>query len=129
MGLKRSIQAVVWPIGINLAALIAASILDMVLSALLPRFSSQGLMITCFAVSGVFSGLFCYSTSLEQIEKEERGRFAARNALFTTALCTLIFFAIAPLSGWEYNIPFKAFAIAETLMVLFLWKNKFHRDT
>ncbi len=129
MGLTKSMQAVIMPIVISLAALIAASFLDIVLSALMPRFSSQGLTITCFAVSGVFFGLFCYSTSLDQLEIEERERFAKCNAVVTIVLSALIFFIVAPLSGWEYKIPFKAFAITGALMVLFLWKTKFHSHT
>lgn len=129
MSFKRSIQLVVWPVVISLAAIIAASILDILLSALLPRFSSLGLTITCFAVSGIFSGLFCYSAALQPTEtEEEKERLVMRTVLYITALCAVLFFVVAPFSGSEYNIPFKALAVAELLMVLFLWKNKFHQD-
>lgn len=122
-------QFIVWPVAISLITLIAASILDIVLSALLPRFSSAGLTITCFAVAGIFAGLFCYSATLQTVAADEKGKFAIRTVIFVTVLCAVLFFAVAPLSGHEYNIPFKAFAVAELLMVIFLWKNRFHDDT
>lgn len=128
MSLKQGIRLVAWPVAISLAALIAAGILDIVLSSLWLRFSSQGLTITCFAVSGIFSGLFCYNAALDQIATEERDRIAMRTVMIMTALCVLLFFVVAPMSGREYDIPFRIFAVAEEFMVLFLWKNKFHQD-
>ncbi len=128
MSLKRSILPIAWFVAISLIALIAASILDIVLSALLPRFSSVALTITCFAVSGVFAALFCYSATLQPVATDKKGKFALRVVLAITILCALLFFIVAPLSGSEYNIPFKAFAVAELLMALFLWKNKFHHE-
>lgn len=120
---------VAWPVAITLIALVAASITDIVLSALLPRFSSLALTITCFAVAGVFAGLFCYNAALQSIAAGEKEKFALRTVIVLAALCSLLFFAVAPLSSSEYNLPFKTFAVAELLMVLFLWKNKFHHDT
>lgn len=129
MSVRRNILLIIWPVAITLIALIAASITDIVLSALLPRFSSLGLTITCFAVAGVFAGLFCYTAALQSVAAEEKGKFALRTVIVMVVLCTLLFLTVAPLSGSEYNPPFKTFAIAQLLMVLFLWKNKFHHDT
>lgn len=129
MSFKKSIQLLVWPGVICLLALIAAGILDIVLSSLLLRFSSQALTITCFAVSGIFSGLFCYNAALHQTATVERDKLAVRIVVVMTVLCLLLFFALAPLSGTEYNISVRGFAITETLMVLLLWKNKFHQGS
>lgn len=119
---------ILWPVAITLIALATASITDIVLSALLPRFSSRGLTITCFAVAGVFAGLFCYNAALQSVVAEEKERFALRIVIVMATLCSLLFVAVAPLSSSEYNLPFKTFAVAELLMVLFLRKNKFHHD-
>jgi hypothetical protein len=129
MSVKRNMLLVLWPVAITLIALAAASITDIVLSALLPRFSSRGLTITCFAVAGVFAGLFCYNAALQSVVAEEKEKFALRAVIVMATLCSLLFFAVAPLSGHEYNIPFRTFAAAEVIMVAFLWKNKFHLDT
>lgn len=129
MSIKRYILLIIWPVAITLIALVAASIADIMISALLPRFSSLGLTITCFAVAGVFAGLCCYSAALHSIAAEEKEKVALRTVIVMAVLCSVLFFVVASLSGSEYNLPFKAFAIAELLMVLFLWKNKFHHDT
>jgi len=129
MSFKKNILLVVWPVAISLVTLIAASILDIVLSSFWLRFSSQGLTITCFAISGIFSGLFCYNATLERIAAGERDKTAMRTVMIMITLCVLLFFVVAPLSGSEYNIPFKAFAIAEAFMAFFLWRNKFHQET
>lgn len=128
MSVKRNMLLVAWPVAITLPALGAASITDIMLAALLPRFSSLALTITCFAVAGVFAGLFCYNAALQSVATEEKEKFALRTVIAMTALCALLFFAVAPLSGSEYNLPFKTFAIAELLMVFFLWKNNFHGE-
>lgn len=110
--------------GITLSMLIAASLLDIVLSAFMPRFSSKGLSITCFGVAGVFSALFCYSFLLESIGKERRQKTSLFMLVIMILFSGLLYYPIAPLSGREYNWLFKTFAISQALMVLFLYKQK-----
>ncbi len=126
MYLKKYILALAWSTGINIMALLAGCILDIILTALMLRFSSQALTITCLAVSGVFAGLFSYQASLQTTSDIDLGKLAAGIVVITLLLCAAIFFFISPLSGKEYNVAFKAFAVSEVLIVFFLWKNKFH---
>lgn len=128
MSLKRTFYAILGFIGINLLLLVAASVLDIVASALMPRFSSPAFMITCFAVAGIFSGLFCYSYLLESLTREQRQRASLYVTIVILVFCGIMFILIGPLSGSEYNWPFRSFAITEALTALLLWKGKFHEE-
>lgn len=114
--------------GIQLLALIAAAMADIILFALLLRFSSYVLTIACFAVSGVFSGVFCYSAAMAPVANEQRESISLYLLIFILFFGVLLFFVIAPLSGWDYNWPVKSFAVAEVAAAIFLWKNKFYKD-
>lgn len=108
--------------------LIAAAIVDIILTSVLLRFSSYVLTIACFAVAGVFSGVFCYSSAMEPVDREQRERASRHLLVLMAVLCAVLFFVAAPLSGWEYTWPVRLFAVAEVATVLFLWKNKFYHD-
>ncbi|WP_300597679.1 hypothetical protein [Niabella sp.] len=114
MRFKKNIRVLLVCTGINLLLLIAAAGLDIILSSLLLRFSSYAFTIACFAVAGVFSGVFCYSPM------QEHHRYPL---IWTTILCVLLFLVAAQLSGRAYNWPVKFFAITEMATVLFLWKS------
>lgn len=126
--LKGSLLTSLRCLGINASMLIAAAVVDIILSAVLLRFSSAALTITCFAVAGVFSGVFCYSSAMELVGSEQRERASRHLLVLMAVLCTVLFFVAAPLSGWEYNWPVRFFAVAEVAVVLFLWKNRFYND-
>ncbi|MFT3980427.1 MAG: hypothetical protein QM687_08160 [Ferruginibacter sp.] len=113
---------------IDLALLLGASLLDIVLSALLQRFSSGLLTMVCFAVAGVFAGLFCYIPAVEKVQKEERAQASKYIMLLVTVFSILLIYPVAPLSGSDYDWPFKTFAVAQLLMAVFLWKQKLYRD-
>lgn len=120
-GIIRSLLKIT---GITLSMLIAASLLDIVLSAFMPGFSSKGFTITCFGVAGVFSALFCYNFLLESNGKGHRQKTSLFMLIIMILFSGLLYYPIAPLSGREYNWPFKTFAITQALMVLFLYKQK-----
>lgn len=128
MTLKSSLLALLRCVGIHLLMLLAAAIIDILLAALLLRFSSYALTIACFAVSGAFSGVFCYSATMAAVANKQRENPSLYLLIFILFLGALLFFVIAPLSGWDYNWPVKSFAVTEVAAVIFLWKNKFYKD-
>jgi|GEM_PF-1007394 len=128
MSLKSNTLTLLRCTGIKLLLLLAAAVLDIILSALMLRFASYALTIACFAVAGVFSGVCCLSSALERMEKEQREKAARHLLAGTAAVGILLFIAIAPLSGREYSWPLRLFAVTEVGTVFFLWKNKFYED-
>jgi YD repeat-containing protein len=124
MILKRTILILVRCTGINLALLAAAALFDLLLSV----FSFPAFTIACFAVAGVFSGVFCFNPASEQTTKEQRKGAAITLLIWIAILCALLFIVIAPLSGQDYNLPVKFFAVTEMATALFVWKNKFYED-
>jgi hypothetical protein len=128
MILKRNILTLLRCIGINLLLLLAAAVGDIILFALLLRFSSHALTIACFAVAGTFSAVFCFSPA-ESVAYQKKEWMARNLLIIIIAFCILLLFVIAPLSGWDYNWPVKFFAIAEVATAGFLWKNKLYSNT
>lgn len=124
MNLKNTILDLLRIIGINVLMLLVASIFDLLLSA----FTFPWFTIACFAVAGVFSGVFCFSAATEHTTKEERKGKVIRLLIWINILCASLFVVIAPLSTQEYNLPVKFFAVLEIAIILFVWKNKFYDD-
>ena len=124
MHLKRTILILIRCTGINLALPAVAAMFDLLLSI----FSFPAFTIACFAVAGVFSGVFCCNTAIEQIEKEQRKRVIVNLLIWISILCASFFIVVAPLSGQDYNLPVKFFAVTEMATALFVWKNKFYDD-
>ncbi len=84
--------------------------------------------VVCFAVAGVFSSLFCYGALPEKMASDKKEKAALYLILAVLAVCALLFFLVAPLSGREYSLPVKSFAVTEALATVFFWKNKFHNE-
>ncbi|MBS1738350.1 MAG: hypothetical protein JSS98_17345 [Bacteroidetes bacterium] len=124
MNLKNTILDLLRIIGINVLLLLVAAIFDLLLSA----FTFPGFTIACFTVAGVFSGVFCFSAATEHTTKEERKGKVMCHLIWIIIMCTSLFLVIAPLSTQEYNSPVKFFAVAEIVIALFLWKNKFYNN-
>ncbi|SDE23471.1 hypothetical protein [Niabella drilacis] len=127
MNFKRTISTLGRYLGINLLTLLAAAFADILLSAVLLRFSSHALTIACFAVAGVFAAVFCFGLTENTIPQEKK-RMAGCILVITIPFCAALFFVIAPLSGREYNWPVKFFAMAQLAAGFFLWKNKLYDD-
>lgn len=115
-------------IGINLVWLVLACLLDIVAAALVPRFDSFGLTLTWLAVAGVFSGVFCLSVGFDSVDNEYKPKASLHTVLLVVALCLLLFVIVAPASGVAYNWPLRAFAITQTMVVIFLHREKFYQE-
>ena len=129
MALSKMLFAVVRILGIHVALLLAGVLFDIFLSVFVPRPVFLLCTIVCFGVAGVFCGLFCYGSVSEKASKEHKEKVALYTALAIATICLLLFFAVAPLSGREYNWAIKTFAITQALTTFFLWKGKFHNET
>lgn len=118
----KSLPAIVF---IMLLMVIAASLLDILLSVLVPRFYSRVFMITSFIVPGFFSGIFSYDAAMDKIENSRRQK-SARPVILLIIICgALLYYPVAPLvGGKEYNWPIKSFAIAQALSAVILWKSR-----
>jgi len=73
--------------------------------------------VACYAVAGVFSAIFCYGALLEK--KDVNGKAVLYTMMTMLSVCALLFFLAAPLSGREYNLPVKSFAVTEALTTVF----------
>jgi hypothetical protein len=104
---------------IHLLMLFAAAMADIML------FGFMAFTVTCFAVAGVFSAVFCYAPWSEKETSDKNEMAALYRLMLVLSLCSLLFFLVAPLSGREYSLPVKSFAVTESLTATFLWKNKF----
>lgn len=118
----KSLLAIVF---IMLLMVIAASLLDIILAALVPRFYSRVFMIVSFVVLGFFSGIFSYDAAMDKIENSRRQK-SARPVILLIIICgALLYYPVALLvGGKEYNWPIKSFAIAQALSAVILWKSR-----
>lgn len=129
MSITKNIRTLLQCAGINLLLLLAAAVTDILLSALMLRFSSRAFTIACFAVAGVFAGVYCCVPAQEPVAITPGRRAARHRLIWTTIMGAFLFTVIAPLSGWEYNWPVRFFAVAEVVTAVFLWKNKLYSNT
>lgn len=120
--MKLFIISLLYSIAINMGFILAASLLDIVLAA----FFLLEISPLCFAVAGIFSGLFCYSVAVEKTAKGNQKQVSLCSLIMLSVVSGLLFFPIAPLSGSEYNLSFKCFAIGQLFTIIFLWKEKFY---
>ena len=104
---------------IHIIMLLVPSIADILLLGFM------ALTITCFAVAGVFSGVFCYSSFSDETSESNSRVYRLIAVLI---VCVMLFFVVAPLSGSEYDIPVKSFAITEALTTIFLFVTKFQSE-
>ncbi|MBS1496857.1 MAG: hypothetical protein JSU03_08240 [Bacteroidetes bacterium] len=125
MALKNNILILLHCIGVNLLLLLAAAILDIIITVLMIGYSFQGATITCFAVVGVFSGTYCYSQVIDRTNKENREKVSLYVLIWVALLCGFLFTIFAPLSGGEYNWPVKLFAVTELVVFIFFRIKKF----
>lgn len=109
---------------VNTGLVLAATLGDIVLAVA----SAFEMPSVCFAVAGVFAGLFCYSFAMEKLPKERRRQASPWILAIIAVVSTLLFYPVAPLSGSEYSLAFKCFAITQLLMAVFLWRGKFYRE-
>ena len=100
---------------------VAASLLDILIIFIYPRFYSTAAFITTFSVGGIFAGVMGYMNGMDNAtEKNETARWLLISFLIVTGL--LFFFPLAKLEGGEYEAAFKAFGATQALSSLLFVK-------
>lgn len=110
-------------LAIILIAFVAASLLDVVLALIHPRFYSMGALIAIFGVGGVFAGVFCYTGAIDF--SPDKTQFSRRSLLILMVATGLVFFfPLATFESDEYAIAFKSFGVTLALSSLLFLKEK-----
>lgn len=100
--------------------MLAAALADIFLDAIF----SVAITPVIFAVAGVYAGFFSFGFIAGNIPKEEKKQISFYLFILLIVISLLIFFLLAPLSGREYSLASKCFAITQFLMAIFLRKEK-----
>jgi hypothetical protein len=109
--------------GVILALFIAASLFDIVLAAIYPRFYSTAAFITVFGVAGIFAAVLCYGKSIVLAPvKNEFARWSIIALIWITALAFIFF--LSALEGGEYQAAFISFGVALAITSLLFVKGK-----
>ncbi len=109
-------------IGIIALALVAISILDIIIAVMYSRFYTSASFVVSFGVGGVFAGCGGYILSVEKASvKTEFTRWSLILLMIGTGL--LFFFFLSQLEN-EYRNPFKAFGLMLALTSLIFIKGK-----
>ena len=117
--LKSFISCIV----IVFAGLVAASLLDIFLYAIHPRFYSRALFIVTFGVAGVFASVVGYMTGVENAKvKKQTARWYMISLLIGIGL--LFFFFIAKAEGGEYEPAFKSYGVMMVVGTFLFIKEK-----
>jgi len=110
-------------LGIILLLFVIASIFDILLVFLNPRFYSNALFIVCFGVAGVFAAFIGYVQSISiAVEKNEFARWSLIILMIIIGL--LFFFPLAILEGGEFKAAFKVYGLPLALCTGFFMKGK-----
>lgn len=99
---------------------IAASLLDIVLAAIYPRFYSPALFIVTFGVAGIIAGASVWGYQLEHNEKGTPLP-AWVPTVYMLLFALLFIFFLSPLEGGEYGPAFMSFGITLGLTGIFTW--------
>lgn len=103
--------------------LVAAAALDILMALLL----SEGMImsVTCFSATSVFAALLCCQAGWSK--RYHHPKIMALLLLITIiAIAALLFILVAPLSGNEYRVPVKSFALVLVSTTLIVWCGKFY---
>ncbi|MBK7434593.1 MAG: hypothetical protein IPI66_12325 [Chitinophagaceae bacterium] len=110
-------------LGIILLTFVIASLFDIVIAVMNPRFYSTAAFITVFGVAGIFAAVFCYVKAIERATvKNEFARWSIIILMVITGL--LFFFPLAALEGGEYEAAFKSFGVTLALASFIFVKGK-----
>jgi hypothetical protein len=102
---------------------VIASLFDIILIFLYPRFYSTAAFIVTFAVGGIFAGTIGYIYGMERsVEKNKTAKWLLISFSILTGL--FFFFPLAKLEGGEYEAAFKAFGAMLALSSLLFVKGK-----
>ena len=115
--MKQKINIIARSIGVIFLIFVAASVFDVILSALYLAAYSNASFIVVFGVGGIFAGLLGYMTAMEKAPKSDRTVSPGIVAM-QIIIGLLFFFPIASIEGGEYKVPFKAFGLMLALSSL-----------
>ncbi len=108
--------------GIIFSGLLAASLIDIVLAALMPRFYTTAAFVLIFGVVGIIATLLSYITVTEYGEKQGM-QLKWPIIIFHLIIGILLFFLIARLEGGEYKIAFQSYGITTAFSSFLFAKN------
>ena len=104
-------------------AFVVASLVDIILAAISPRFYSTAAFIVIFGVAGVFAATMGYMYGMQAAgEKKESTRWILIIFIILTGL--LFFLFLAKIEGGEYEPAFKSFGATLVLSTLLFIKGE-----
>ncbi len=110
-------------LGIIIAGLVLASLLDIVLAALMPRFYSTAAFIVIFGVAGIIVSLLCFVTATDLGNKP--GMKLKWPIIIFLACTGIIFFTLlAKFEGGEYRAAFQSYGVTLALSSFIFVKEK-----
>lgn len=120
---KNFLMAFFIIIGINIGLLLVAALFDILLAAIF----TVEIAPVCFAIAGIFSGLFCYTASIGNVPKEKQKQASLQIMIISGIFSVILFCIIAPSSGSEYKLSVQCFAVTQLITAVCLWKIKFYK--
>ena len=110
-------------LGVIIGIFVFASLMDIAIAVMNPRFYSNAAFITIFGVAGIFAGVICYFKAIEMAK--EKNEFARWSIIILMIACGLLFFfPLAANEGGEYEAAFKAYGVTLALTSLLFMKGK-----
>ncbi|HTE29847.1 MAG TPA: hypothetical protein VK666_05700 [Chryseolinea sp.] len=120
---KKFLLTLLYVIIVDIGLVLVATFGDIVLTVSF----SGGMAPVCFAVAGVFAGALCYIFALEKASGKGRQQASPYIVVVIAVISGLLYYPVSPLSGSDYSLAFKCFAVTQLLMAVFLWRAKFYR--
>jgi len=123
MKLLQAWKSLLVAIVVIIIMFIVASIFDIVVAAIRPRFYTTAAFIVIFGVAGIFAALFAYSYGMSFApQKNEFARWSIAITIIITGL--LFFFFLSVLEGGEYEAAFRSYGVTLALAALFFAREK-----
>jgi hypothetical protein len=120
---KKFLLTLLYAIIVDIGLVLAATLGDIVLTVSF----SGGMAPVCFGVAGVFAGALSYIFAIEKVPGEGRQQASPYIVVVIAVISGLLYYPVSPLSGSDYSLAIKCFAITQLLMAVFLWRTKFYR--
>lgn len=102
---------------------VAASLLDIIVAAIYPRFYSTAAFVVVFGVAGIFAAFFSYTYAIALAPvKNEFSRWSVIITMIATGL--VFFFFLSALEGGEYEAAFRSYGVTLALTSIIFMKGK-----
>ncbi|MGB6093971.1 MAG: hypothetical protein WBF83_09445 [Moheibacter sp.] len=121
---KNFLKALLIITGINIGLLLVAALFDILLAAIF----TVEIAPLCFAVIGIFSGLFSYTASIGNVPDDKQKQTSLQIMILSVIFSIILFCIIAPFSTSEYKLPVQCFAVTQLITSVCLWKMKFYKE-